>query len=257
MSAVTEVYLVSYTPDLERVCAAAMRSCHSQKPSHATYSDRSFDEEKVGYMIRKAIELGHLGVIEHGSLTFSISGVSRSFTHQLVRHRLASYSQQSQRHVRMRGERWYLRPPKLKDEKFDQFMALVKGYYDSVLEVVTEEDARFVLPNAALTHITMTANPREFRHVFSFRCDPSAQWEIRDVCWAMLGLSMLIAPNIFSSLDPPAARSEEAMRRFELLRSGVDAQREEFRRLERGRVFKLKVGVDLEHPVDAYALKVA
>jgi len=252
----TKVFLLSYTPDLERLCASAMRSCYSDKPSHEIYLSADFGDGQVKRMLRKATEAGHLSVVEHASLTFSISGVSRALTHQLVRHRLASYSQQSQRHVKLKGEKWYLKPSSIQDATFDALMAEVNKYYDSLLlRGIPKEDARLVLPNATLTHITVTTNPRELRRIFSLRCDIAAQWEIRDVCWVMLGLSLLVAPNIFSTLEPPAALSKEVLHRLEKLAKEVDEQRNEFNELKRGNVFEFKTTIDLEHPVAGYALK--
>lgn len=252
-----KVFLISYTPNLERLCASAMRSCYSDKPSHEIYLSADFDGNQVKKMLRKAIDAGHLSVIEHASLTFSISGVSRVLTHQLVRHRLASYSQQSQRHVRLKGNKWYLKPPSIQEEAFSAFMNDVNKYYESLLlRGIPKEDARLVLPNATLTHITMTTNPRELRRIFSLRCDMATQWEIRDVCWTMLGLSLLIAPNIFSTLEPPAALSKEVVERLKKLIEEVDHLRDEFDKLERGDMFELRTTIALEHPVKGYALKV-
>jgi thymidylate synthase (FAD) len=248
-----------------------MRSCYSSKPAHKLFLDKEgFPESEVRRMIKKALELGHLDVLEHGSLTFSMEGVSRSLTHQLVRHRIASYSQQSQRHVAIKKERpWYIAPPSLKGEKgkfrvaglevemgFDDFLGLVADFYESLLDKVRKEDARFVLPNATTSNITMTTNPRELRHIFSLRCDMAAQWEIRDVCWAMLSLSYMVAPTIFSTLDPPAGNVKESVENFVRMKEGVDAQREGFLRAGRGEVVELDLSnLVLEHPVKAYLIK--
>lgn len=264
-----KVYLISYTPELERVCASAMRSCYSARTAHELFLDREgFPDSEVGRMIRKALELGHLDVLEHGSLTFSIEGVSRSLTHQLVRHRLASYSQQSQRHVTVKRG-WYVVPPSLKGAKgkfslngkeyemgMEEFMQLISSFYESLLDKVKKEDARFVLPNATMTNITMTANPRELRHVFGLRCDVAAQWEIRDVCWAMQSLSYLVAPTIFSTLQPPAGNVEECRATFERMKELVDSQRSGFERLRAGEVFELDLReLKLVHEVRAFAIK--
>ena len=266
-----KVYLFSYTPMIERVCAAAMRSCYSNRPAHELFLDQqNFAEQDVEGLIKKAVELGHYSVLEHGSLTFSLQGISRALTHQLVRHRMASYSQQSQRHVNVRGNgQWYIIPNSLKNgvEKifyegkemeisYDKFMKLVTEYYKILLNKVSKEDARFILPNATLTHITLTANPRELRHIYSLRCDPAAQWEIRDVCWTMLALSYLIAPNIFATLDPPAKNSKEALEMLEKLKNVVDEQREGFNKLCPGTVYRLDLeDLKLEHEVEGYIIK--
>ena len=332
--------LVYVYPELARVSAAAMRSCYSSWPAHKLFLDRkAFPDSEVTRMLRKALELGHLDVLEHGfaswaveagaeemldalvewlpeiapwtkgeegakpvkqapkpgypegaevwllsytefeklggavpglgleeerlhgGFTFSISGVTRSFTHQLVRHRLAAYSQQSQRHVRVaRGEAWYGVPPRLPREaarEYREFMARVASFYSRLVEAGTrKEDARFVLPNATLTHITMTATAWEYLKMFSLRVDPAAQWEIRDVAWAMLGLAMLVAPQLFTSLEEPAWLSSSVRERFEKLMEAVERSRGDFRRLEPGGVFELEIPDSVqEHSVKAYVVK--
>lgn len=267
----TKVCLISYTPKIERVCAAAMRSCYSTKAAHELYLDNeTFPQAMVEKLIRKAIELGHYSILEHGTLTFSLQTVSRVLTHQLVRHRMASFSQQSQRHVRIESEgKWYITPPSLKDFKtkiklgkleldlsYEDFMKMSAEYYKILLDKISKEDARFILPNATLTNITLTANPRELRHIYSLRCDPSAQWEIRDVCWVMLALSYLIAPNIFSTFDAPAKNSKDALFKLEKLKSLVDEQRNDFEKMGSGKVFELNLDkLELEHTVKGSAVK--
>lgn len=246
-----------------------MRSCYSSRTAHEIFLDRkSFPDSEVRRMIKKALELGHVDVLEHGAFTFSLQGVSRSLTHQLVRHRLASYSQQSQRHVSVKRG-WYVVPPSLEGVKgkfslegkeyemeMKDFMNLIVDFYKDLLGKVRKEDARFVLPNATMTNITMTANPRELRHVFGLRCDTAAQWEIRDVCWAMQSLSYLIAPTIFSTLQPPAGNVEECKIIFERMKELVDSQREGFERLQPGEVFELGLReLKLTHEVRAFVIK--
>lgn len=267
----TRVCLISYTPKIERVCAAAMRSCYSSMAAHELYLDQeNFTQSMVEKLINKAIELGHYSILEHGVLTFSLQGVSRVLTHQLVRHRMASFSQQSQRHVNIESEvKWYIIPPSIKDFRskiklgdselnlsYDDFMRISAEYYKILLDTVKKEDARFLLPNATVTNITLTSNPRELRHIYSLRCDLSAQWEIRDVCWAMLALSYLIAPNIFSTLDAPAKNSKDVLLKLEKLKNIVDRQRSGFEKLDSGKVFELNLGeFELEHPVKALILR--
>ncbi|MBC7091899.1 MAG: FAD-dependent thymidylate synthase [Nitrososphaeria archaeon] len=266
-----KVYLISYTPMIERVCAAAMRSCYSMRSAHEIFLDQqNFTEYDVERLIKKAIELGHYSVLEHGSLTFSLQGISRALTHQLVRHRMASYSQQSQRHVKVRDDgQWYIIPKSLRnckekiffDEKeieisYEKFMKLAEEYYKMLLNKVGKEDARFILPNATLTHITLTANPRELRHIYSLRCDPAAQWEIRDICWTMLALSYLIAPNIFSTLDQPAKNSKQVIEKLETLKNIIKRQKEKFDRLSSGTIYELDLQrLELEHDVRGFIIK--
>ncbi len=196
----------------------------------------------------------------HGGFTFSISGVSRSFTHQLVRHRLAAYSQQSQRHVAVaKGKAWYGTPPSLPEgalEEYRRFMDEVSSLYSRLIGMgARKEDARFVLPNATLTHITMTATAWEYRRMFSQRLDPAAQWEIRDVSWAMFSLAYLVLPAI-ADLEDPARSIGEVRAALEGLLPGLEEQRRQFSALPPGGVLEVRLPEGLlEHPVRAYALK--
>lgn len=228
-----KVVLFSYTRDIERVCAAAMRSCYSNVSAFDLYknslprtskNERQLTQERAEELIQKALVGGHESVLEHGLLTFDLQGVSRAFTHQLVRHRIASFSQQSQRHVRIDTDSdWYVIPPSLKDESRQRFEERMKAMASWYLEESRSgrkiEDARFYLPNAAKTNIVVSMNPRELLHVFKLRCGAEAQWEIRAVAWAMLACSKLIAPSIFSrirlsSTDEYFAEREGALERI-------------------------------------------
>jgi len=238
------IYLLSYTRNIERVCAAAMRSCYSSKSADELYLDTNFTTEDIIRMLKKSNEFGHLDVLEHGLLTFSITNVSRAFTHQMVRYRLASFSQQSQRHIRAKvDEPWYIKPPSLTSQKYDELMNQIgKTYNEFLLDTsIKKEDARFVLPNAAITHITMSANPRELKHIFAQRCDPAAQWEIRRVAWGLLALSYLVAPNIFASIDQPAGGITEVQTRLKFIQELVDLQRPAFDMMEGGKLFRLDI----------------
>jgi len=211
-----KIILFSYTRDIERVCAAAMRSCYSNVPAFHLFkakhpegeAEKPITQERAKELIQKALRAGHESVLEHGLLTFDLQGVSRAFTHQLVRHRIASFSQQSQRHVRIDTDSdWYVIPPSVKDEskrRFEERMKAVASWYLEESKSGTRiEDARFYLPNAARTNIVVSMNPRELLHVFKLRCGAEAQWEIRAVAWAMLACSKVIAPNIFSEIQHP------------------------------------------------------
>lgn len=217
--------LFSYTADVERVCAAAMRSCYSSFPAfdlcrkHGEEKEEGeapLDEQRIRELIHRALKMGHESVLEHGLLTFDLQGISRACTHQLVRHRIASFSQQSQRHVRINPETdWYVAPPSLNDDshrRFEDRMRTVASWYlEESKQGRRIEDARFYLPNAARTNIVVSMNPRELLHVFRVRCAAEAQWEIRAVAWAMLACSKLIAPNIFHRIshDPTDSYIEE------------------------------------------------
>ena len=185
----------------DRMCGLAAATCTSQTvpdaPTAAT--DRALE---------RALESGHESVIEHWSATFAVEGVSRALTHQLVRHRVASYSQQSQRYVNM-DEFDYVMPKSIEDNaeayaKFYQTMDMIDYTYILLKEMgIPEEDARYVLPNACTTNIIITMNARELRHFFSLRCCERAQWEIRQLANIMLTLCRELAPAIFADAGPP------------------------------------------------------
>jgi thymidylate synthase (FAD) len=166
---------------------------------------RSESRGNPGRFLRARIREGHESLIEHASATFEIGGLSRATSHQLVRHRLASFSQESQRYVEWSDPEWVL-PPAIADDPeaqavWDQFSGQVQAAYQALRELkVRKEDARFVLPNAAATRIVMTMNFRELLHLFRLRISPEAQWEIRDLCVAMLELVCPHAPNVFGDL---------------------------------------------------------
>lgn len=131
---------------------------------------------------------GHMSVFEHASVTFYISGISRACSHQLVRHRMASFVQKSQRYTKIEDDDWYVTPPSFNDygsnhcDKYDELMkSYLMNYYHAINSGIKPEDARYLLPEATKTDITMTMNVRELLHFFDLRCDKAAQWEIRDL----------------------------------------------------------------------------
>lgn len=210
--------------------------------------------------LSRATNLGLERLLWHGGFTFSISGVSRSLTHQLVRHRLAAYSQQSQRHVAVaKGRAWYGTPPGISAAAADEyrnFMDSAASLYAELLRRgVRKEDARFILPNATLTHITMTATAWEYRRVLSQRLDPAAQWEIRDVSWAMLSLAYLVLPPI-AELEEPARGIGSVMEALRKLIPVLEEARERFSSAKPGEVVEVELPDHLlEHPVKAYAIR--
>jgi thymidylate synthase (FAD) len=155
--------------------------------------------------LKARIREGHESLIEHASITFEISGVSRACTHQLVRHRIASYSQESQRYVDMSAPEFVV-PPSVAGlpeavAVWQEFMGQVADAYRRLRELgVRKEDARFVLPNATATRIVVTMNLRSLRHFFAVRCDKAAQWEIRALAVEMLRQAHGIAPVVFDDL---------------------------------------------------------
>ncbi|MDP7555977.1 MAG: FAD-dependent thymidylate synthase, partial [Nitrospinota bacterium] len=158
--------------------------------------------ESYKKFIRMLVRSGHLSVLEHASATFRIKGGSRSFTHQLVRHRLCAYSQQSQRYVNEKNFSIVI-PDSIKNnsEAKEAFLSLINHAKDTYVKLqeigVKKEDARFVLPNAIESEIVMTANFRELRHIFKERCHKAAQWEIRKIAIEMLKIMRKEAPIVF------------------------------------------------------------
>jgi len=198
-----KVILVTYTPNPDRTCAAAALSCQSNESCDELF--KKLTEEKTKQILKHTISKGHHSVIEHASFTFSVSGVSRSLTHQLVRHRIASYSQQSQRYVRLDNPN-FVTPISIKEDakslnEYNKFMDSALNLYKSLINrKIPIEDARFVLPNATYTNITITMNARELIHFFKLRCSADAQWEIREMAEKMLEEVNKVAPLIFGGI---------------------------------------------------------
>ncbi len=166
---------------------------------------RSESHGDAGAFLRARIREGHESIVEHCCATFEISDISRACSHQLVRHRLASYSQESQRYVSMEEPEWVL-PPSVADDPaalavWQSFAGEVTATYRALREQgVRKEDARFVLPNATSTRIIMTANLRELLHLFRVRISHAAQWEIRAVAVQMLELLYPHVPAVLGEL---------------------------------------------------------
>ena len=155
--------------------------------------------------IQKRIAEGHESIIEHASASFEISGISRACSHQIVRHRIASYSQESQRYVDMSAPDWIIPPDIAADptarSNWNEFLEqTAKAYRQLRARGIKKEDARFLLPNATSTRLIMTANLRELLHIFRLRISPHAQWEIREVSIQMLEAVYPYAPNVFGTL---------------------------------------------------------
>lgn len=207
-----KVELLAYTPDPEQVVALAAKLCYSP----ATIEDiaRGVEEKDVSKFIAKLLSMGHLSPIEHASFTFGIEGVSRSLLAQITRHRVASFSVKSQRYVAVGEDFNYVVPPAIAalgeaaEAKYEEQMREAARWYAEWREALggsgeaANEDARFVLPNAAETKMVVTMNARELMHFFSLRCCNRAQWEIREVAWRMLELVMRVAPALFASSGP-------------------------------------------------------
>ena len=229
-----KVKLLRYTADAELLCgAAALTSTRSGSPSEILEKMDSGTAERI---IKRVTGYGHVSVIEHASFTFSIEGVSRAMTHQLVRHRIASYTQQSQRYVTYDTLEKYVTPRSIADnveakKMFDGTLEKISETYQKLLKLgISKEDARFILPNAAKTNIIVTMNARELRHFFNLRCCVRSQWEIREVATEMFRQVKKVAPALFENagpscvelgycpegkMKPPECNVEEIKKRFQ------------------------------------------
>jgi thymidylate synthase (FAD) len=203
-----KVQLLNFTKDPEETIARAARLCYSSKSIEEL--KETITGEESYKIIKKIIKLGHYSVLEHASFTFGIEGVSRITTHQLVRHRLASYSQQSQRYVKIAGEQEFIIPESIKNNKNNliiKFQELTKQcfslYHEMVEKGILAEDARYILPQAICSNIIFTANARELIHFFRLRCCNRAQWEIRELAVLLLNLVKEVAPHVFEDAGPP------------------------------------------------------
>ena len=193
-----KVELLFITPDAEKLIETAGRT------SYLSFDKQGKDTEKA--FIRMLIKNGHLSVLEHAYATFRISEVSRAFTHQLVRHRLCSFTQQSQRYVDERNFS-YVEPESIRNNPkahsiFTEFISEAKKIYSELQRLgIKNEDARFVLSNAVGSQIVVTANLREWRHIIDLRGSPDAQWEIRNVSIEILNILKKHAPAVFEDLE--------------------------------------------------------
>ncbi|MBI5634608.1 MAG: FAD-dependent thymidylate synthase [Nitrospirae bacterium] len=214
METTVKVILLSHTPNPEATIAMAAKLCYSPSDIEALKQKTAAKDQK-GFVDR-LMKMGHMSPIEHASFTFAVEGISRACSHQLVRHRLASYSQQSQRYVSEEAGFDYVIPQTIKgdaelEKYFIGFMAKAQKAYNQIVKKLNKkgiageaanQDARFVLPNAAETKIMITMNARELLHFFRQRCCNRAQWEIRAMAIAMLKLVRGISPTVFAVSGP-------------------------------------------------------
>ena len=196
-----KVVLLAHSPDPERAVATAARNCYS--PRDVASIDDNWTEPEIKKMVARVRDAGHLSTFEHTMFTFGVSGVSRALTHQLVRHRHMSFEQKSQRYITMKGQFEYITPPSIAARpeikaKYDALMTQIAGFYsDAIAAGTPAEDARFALPNAAETQIVVTANARALLDFFTLRTCNNAQWEIRELAFAMMRLAKKAAPDLF------------------------------------------------------------
>ncbi|APF26902.1 FAD-dependent thymidylate synthase [Clostridium botulinum] len=216
-----KVKLLEYTPNAEKLIASAAKLCYSS--SGIEDLQNNLDKEKVDKFLNMLMSYGHESPIEHVSFTFGIEGVSRSLTHQLVRHRIGSYSQQSQRYVRLDQFEYVIPPSVEKDEEakkiYIETMKNCQKSYDNIANILKEkyindglramdaekkaiEDARYVFPNACTSKIIVTMNARSLMNFFRHRCCNRAQWEIRELAEIMLFEVKEVAPTLFKYCGP-------------------------------------------------------
>jgi thymidylate synthase (FAD) len=229
MTTKLRVELLDHTPNPEQLVACAAKLCYSAVGVEGI--KEGLNEEKTSKFINMLMDLDHQSPIEHVSFTFAVEGVSRALTHQLVRHRMASYSQQSQRYVKLHQFEYVIPPeidqiPKAK-EIYIEAMEQDQRAYDKLVDILFTthynaligegikekpaklqaekkaiEDARYVFPNACETKVVFTMNARSLYNFFKHRCCNRAQWEIRMMAWEMLNQVKKAAPNLFKKVGP-------------------------------------------------------
>ena len=254
-----EVILLGYTPVPEKMIAAAAKLCYSD--SGAMDLMDGLDEEKTAHFMEMLTNIGHESPIEHASFTFAIEGVSRSLLAQITRHRIASFSVQSQRYVK-KSSCVYITPPAIAEDPqakavFEESMAHAFAAYNQLADQLEQrylqenlragmtektarskaekkaiEDARFVLPNACETKMVVTMNARSLYHFFRLRCCRRAQWEIRELAMKMLRLCCQAAPLLFANAGPgccsgPCPEGKMSCGAASEVRSQVEALRHE------------------------------
>ncbi len=200
------VRILDHTASPLRAIYAAARTCYSSETPQAIWRSKP-DRAKMETLIRKTLEAGHHSVLEHAGFVFALSGISRACSHQLVRHRVASFSQQSQRYVRSSRPEYVLPPSiaavaELRNEFNRAMDSLYSLYGRFTAKGIPNEDARFLLPNAAVTHLVMSVNLRELIHICALRLCTNAQWEIRALFRAVNGAVTKLDPFLGSLLQP-------------------------------------------------------
>lgn len=204
-----KLVLMRTTPEPDRLVAIAARRCYSSRS--ADDIDEQLSNQEVERLLDFLRQRNHLSPFEHADFSFSVDGISRALSHQLVRHRIASYSQESQRYVNyMKVETLpFITPPKIAASEaalqiYNQALEQTLAAYRSMVEVgIAPEDARYIFPNAIETKFVFTMNARSLFNFFEQRCCLKAQWEIRALAMAMLTEVRKVAPNIFKNAGAP------------------------------------------------------
>lgn len=207
------VKLIAHTPEPDKVVTMAAKLCYS--PIGVEEMSQKITDQDVERFLGMLISLGHESPVEHTSFTFAIEGISRACSHQLVRHRVASYSQQSQRYVKLE-QFGYIIPKTIEENKeakalFEKSMDRAQEDYNALVKQLMEagrtekeaiEDARYVFPNACETKVVVTMNARSLFNFFKHRCCERAQWEIRELAYEMLAECKKVAPILFKNCGP-------------------------------------------------------
>ena len=224
-----KIVLLQHTPQPEKLVAAAAKLCYSPVGAEKLMED--LEDKQIDRFVKMLMDMGHESPIEHVSFTFAVEGVSRVLSHQLVRHRIGSYSQQSQRYVRL--EQFdYIIPPAIEEipeakKKYIEIMEEDQRSYNYLVDILLNkhlerllkecknekqakasaekmaiEDARYVFPNACETKVVFTMNARSLINFFNHRCCERAQWEIRQMATEMLRVVKKAAPGLFSNCGP-------------------------------------------------------
>jgi len=214
-----KVKLLAAPESPERVVAMAARLCYSGAMIGELQEKINAKDQTA--FIDRLTEMGHMSPVEHVSFTFGTEGISRALLAQITRHRIASFSVQSQRYVdQTKGGFDYVLPPSiaaLGDEavkKYASQMDMIAAWYEEWVEALgggnesARQDARFVLPNAAETKLMVTMNARELTHFFRLRGCGRAQWEIRALAWAMMGIAVSVSPALFDRCGPACVYGE-------------------------------------------------
>lgn len=224
-----KVKLLSYTPEPEKVISMAAKLCYSSVGVDDI--EKNLTDESIDKFLNMLINIGHESPLEHVSFTFAVEGISRACSHQIVRHRIASYSQQSQRYVKL-NQFEYIIPQEINEieearEIFIDAMKKDQETYDKLVDILFEkhynnlikfgknekeakrdaekkaiEDARYVFPNACETKMVFTMNTRSLYNFLDHRCCERAQWEIRELATEMLRQLKQVAPILFKNSGP-------------------------------------------------------
>ncbi|MDR1784148.1 MAG: FAD-dependent thymidylate synthase [Endomicrobium sp.] len=208
-----KVELLNSTYEAGKMCAIAASLCYSSVDIDKV-SKRFKRNDEIKKILRKVVLAGHYSVLEHASFTFGVESVSRSLLAQLTRHRIASFSVQSQRYVKFSNDIEFIIPDAIKKnksflKKYSDILKKIRLLYKEFLDAgILAEDARYILPLASPTKLIITMNARELRHFFSLRCCNRSQSEIRSMACSMLDIVRKKVPELFFNAGPRCVRKK-------------------------------------------------